>query len=93
VDRLTKSAHFIHVSTVYRVRQYAELYMSHIICYHSILKTIIFVGDLSLLLVFWSNCMRVWAPTSSKAQLIISRLTDRLNESIKSSKICFVLVF
>jgi hypothetical protein len=41
VDRLTNSAHFIHVSTTYRVRQYAELYISHIIRYHDILKTII----------------------------------------------------
>jgi hypothetical protein len=41
VDRLTKSAHFIPVSTTYRVRQYAELYISHTICYHDIPKTII----------------------------------------------------
>jgi hypothetical protein len=41
VDRLTKSAHFIPVATTYRVRQCAELYLSHIICYHGILKTII----------------------------------------------------
>jgi hypothetical protein len=41
VDRLTKSAHFIPVSTTYRVRQYAELYPSHIVHYHGILKTII----------------------------------------------------
>jgi hypothetical protein len=41
VDRLTKSAHFIPVSMTYRVRQYAELYISHIVRYHSIAKTII----------------------------------------------------
>jgi hypothetical protein len=41
VDHLTKSTHFIHVGTRYRVIQYAELYMSHIVCYHGILKTII----------------------------------------------------
>jgi hypothetical protein len=41
VDRLTKSAHFIPVSTTYRVRQYAELYISHNFRYHGILKTII----------------------------------------------------
>jgi hypothetical protein len=41
VDRLTKSAHFIPVSITYMVRQYAELYMSHIIRYHGIPKTII----------------------------------------------------
>jgi hypothetical protein len=41
VDRLTKSAHFIPVATTYRVGQYAKLYISHIVRYHSILKTII----------------------------------------------------
>jgi hypothetical protein len=41
VDRLTKSAHFIPVSTTYRVRQYGELYISHIVRYHGILKNII----------------------------------------------------
>jgi hypothetical protein len=41
VDLLTKSTHFIPVSTTYRVRQYAELYISHIVRYHGIPKTII----------------------------------------------------
>jgi hypothetical protein len=40
MDHLTKSAHFIPISTIYRARQYAELYMSHIDRYHSIPKTI-----------------------------------------------------
>jgi hypothetical protein len=42
VDRQTKSAQFIPISTTYRVRQYVELYMSHEACYHGIPKTIIF---------------------------------------------------
>jgi hypothetical protein len=41
MDRLTKSAHFILVAMTYRVRQYAELYISHIVRYHGIPKTII----------------------------------------------------
>jgi hypothetical protein len=41
VDLLTKSAHFIPIYTIYRVRQYVELYISYIIRYHSIPKTII----------------------------------------------------
>jgi hypothetical protein len=41
VDHLTKSTNFIPVSTTYRVRQYVELYLSHIVCYHGIPKTII----------------------------------------------------
>jgi hypothetical protein len=41
VDCMTKSTHFIPISTTYRVRQYAKLCMSHIVCYHGISKTII----------------------------------------------------
>jgi hypothetical protein len=41
VDRLTKSTHFIPVATTYKVGQYADLYISHIVQYHGILKTII----------------------------------------------------
>jgi hypothetical protein len=41
MDLLTKSAQFIPISTTYRVRQYAELYISHIVRYHGILNTII----------------------------------------------------
>jgi hypothetical protein len=84
VDRLTKLAHLILVSTAYRIRQYVKLYMSYIIRYHGIPKTII--SDRG-------SIMSVWAPISSEALLIIPRLTDRQNESIKSSKICFMLVF
>jgi hypothetical protein len=40
VDSLTKSAHFIPIATTYWVGQYAELYISHIVRYHGIPKTI-----------------------------------------------------
>jgi hypothetical protein len=40
VDRLTKSVHFIPIAMTYMVRQYAELYISHIVRYHDIPKTI-----------------------------------------------------
>jgi hypothetical protein len=29
VDRLTKSAHFIPLATIYRVRQYAAIHLTH----------------------------------------------------------------
>jgi hypothetical protein len=55
VNRLTKSGHFIPVFTTYRVRQYAELYLSHIVRYHGIPKTIIF--DIGSIFVarFWEK--------------------------------------
>jgi hypothetical protein len=94
VDHLTKSAHFIPVAMTYRAGQYAELYISHIVRYHSIPKTIISDRwSIFIAHVFRSNYMSVWAPTSSAAQPITPRLMDKLSESIRSSKICSVLVF
>jgi transposase InsO family protein len=55
VDRLTKSAHFIPVATTYRVRQYAELYVSHIIRYHGIPKTIISDRGSIFVAHFWEQ--------------------------------------
>jgi hypothetical protein len=41
IDRLTKSAHFIPVSTKYRVEKYAKTYIAHMLCLHGVRKTII----------------------------------------------------
>jgi hypothetical protein len=70
VHHLTKSVHFIPVATTYMIRQYAKLYISHIVRYHGIPKTIIF--DIGSIFVarFWSNYMSVWALISSEAQPI-----------------------
>jgi hypothetical protein len=55
VDRLTKSAHFIPISTTYRVRQCAELYILHIVHYHGILKTIISDRGSIFIARFWEQ--------------------------------------
>jgi hypothetical protein len=55
MDRLMKSTHFIPVSTTYRVRQYAELYMSHNVCYHGIPKTIISDRGSIFVARFWEQ--------------------------------------
>jgi hypothetical protein len=62
VDHLTKSAHFILVAMTYRVGQYAELYISHIVRYHGIPKTIISDRGSIFVAHFGSNYMSVWAP-------------------------------
>jgi hypothetical protein len=41
VDCLTKSAHFILVSTRYKTRQYAELYVTHVVRLHGVPRTIV----------------------------------------------------
>jgi hypothetical protein len=55
VDRLTKSAHFIAVATTYRVGQYTELYISHIVRYHGIPKTIISDRGSIFVARFWEQ--------------------------------------
>jgi hypothetical protein len=41
MDQLSKSAHFIHVNTKYRVQKYAEIYIACVLCLHGVPKTII----------------------------------------------------
>jgi hypothetical protein len=55
VNHLTKSAHFIPVAMTYRVGQYVELYISHIVCYHGILKTIISDRGSIFVARFWEQ--------------------------------------
>jgi hypothetical protein len=55
VDHLMKSVHFIPVGTWYRVRQYAELYITHIVCYHGIPKTIISDSGSIFVACFWKQ--------------------------------------
>jgi hypothetical protein len=55
VDCWSKSAHFIPIFTVYRVKQYAELYMSRIVRYHGIMKTIISDRGSSFVALFWEQ--------------------------------------
>jgi hypothetical protein len=40
-DRLTTSAHFIPVSTKYRVEKYAEIYIARVLCLHGVPKAIV----------------------------------------------------
>jgi hypothetical protein len=93
VDRLTKSTHFIHVSTMYRVRQYVELYMSHIVRYHSIPKTIISDRESIFVARFWEHLHECLGTHLIHSSAYHPKLTERLSKLIRSSKICFVLVF
>ena len=55
VDRLTKSAHFIPVHTTYVIKQYAELYISRVLCLHGVPKTIISDRGTQFLSRFWEH--------------------------------------
>jgi hypothetical protein len=93
MDRLTKSADFIPVAMTYRVRQYAELYISHIVCYHGIPKTIISDRGYIFVAHFWEQLHECLGTHLIRSSAYHPRHIDRRSEIIKSSKICSVLVF
>jgi hypothetical protein len=86
VDRLTKSAHFIPIDTTYRVRRYAELYMSHIIRYHGIPKTIISDRGSIFVAHFWEQlheCLGTYLIRSSAYHPQTDGQIERANQIIE----------
>ena len=55
VDRLTKSAHFLPVKTIYRAQHYAELYISRILSLHGVPRTIISDRGAQFVARFWEQ--------------------------------------
>jgi hypothetical protein len=55
VDRLNKSVHFILVNTNYKVQKYAEIYITHVLCLHGVLKTIISNQGSQFVTLFWEQ--------------------------------------
>jgi hypothetical protein len=95
VNRLTKPAHFIPISTTYRVRQYVELYISDIIRYHGIPKTIIF-DRLSIFVArFWEQlheCLGTHLIRSSAYHSQTDEQTEQVNQIIENMFHAFVLM-
>jgi hypothetical protein len=86
VDCLTKSDHFILIATIYRVGQYAELYISHIIHYHGILKTIISDRGSIFVAHFWEQldeCLGTHLIRSSAYHPQTDGQTKRVNQNIE----------
>jgi transposase InsO family protein len=55
VDRLTKFAHFIHMSTNYNVQKYAEIYVARVLCLHRVRKMIISDRGSQFVARFWEQ--------------------------------------
>jgi hypothetical protein len=86
VDHFTKSTHFILISTTYRVRQYAELYISHIVRYHGIPKIIISGRGSIFMAHFWEwlhECLDTHLIRSSAYHLQTDSQTERVNQIIE----------
>jgi hypothetical protein len=86
VDRLMKSAHFIPVGIGYRVRRYVELYISHIVRYHGISKTILFDKGSIFVAHFWEQlheCLGTHLIRSLAYHPQTDGQTERVNQTIK----------
>ena len=55
VDRLTKSAHFLPVRTIYRVQKYAEIYLDRVVSLHGIPQTIVLDRGTQFVSRFWEQ--------------------------------------
>jgi hypothetical protein len=86
VHRLTKSAYFIPVSTIYMVQQYAKLYMSYIVRYHGIPKTNISDRGSIFMVCFWEqlhDCLGTHLIQSSAYHPQTDGQTERVNQIIE----------
>jgi hypothetical protein len=95
VDCLTKSAHFIPISTIYRVRQYVELYITQIVCYHGIPKTIISDRGSIFVARFWEQlheCLGTHLIRSSAYHPQTDGQTERVNQIIEDMLCICVLM-
>jgi hypothetical protein len=55
IDRFTKSAQFIPGNTSYDVQKYAEIYVTHVLCLHEVLKMIISDRGSQFVARFWEQ--------------------------------------
>jgi transposase InsO family protein len=55
VDQLSKSDHFIPVSTNYKVQKYAEIYIARMLCLHRVPKMIISDRGSQFVARFWEQ--------------------------------------
>jgi hypothetical protein len=53
VHRLTKSAHFVPINTMYKVQKYANNYIARVLCLHGVPKTIISDRGSQFVARFW----------------------------------------
>jgi hypothetical protein len=88
VDRLSKSVHFIPISTHYWVQKYTEIYIARMLCLHRVPRMIISTKVRSLSLAFGSNCTHPLELNSSTVWHITYRWMAKLSKSTKYSKIC-----
>jgi hypothetical protein len=80
VDRLTKSAHFLPINATYPIENYAELYLTKIVCLHGVPKTIVSDRGLQFTTHFLESLHDAMVPHSLLALHIILKPMAKLRE-------------
>jgi len=96
VDRLTKSAHFLPVRTIYRAKKYAELYMDRILCLHGVPKTIISDRGTQFVARFWEQlhtCLGTRLIRSSAYHPQTDGQMERINQILEDMLRACVLAY
>jgi transposase InsO family protein len=88
VDRLTKSAHFIHVKTSYSSAILAVLYMSRIVCLHGVPKKIVSDRGTQFTSDFWQQLHEALGMHLNFSSAYHSQIDGQTEKLIKFSKIC-----
>ena len=86
VDRLTKAAHFLPVSTQYHTGKYAELYVAQIMRLHWVPRTIISDRGPQFVACFWEHLDKALGTKlirSSAYHPQTSRQTERVNQILE----------
>ena len=94
VDRLTKSAHFLPVKTIYPTIQYAKMYLARIMSLHGVPKTIVSDRGTQFVSSFWKHLH-----ASLGTKLLYSTAyhpqtdgqTERVNQVLEDMLRCCVL--
>jgi len=83
VDRLTKTAHFLPMKTIYTAVTYAKIYFDHILSLHGVPKTIVSDRGTQFVSQFW-KCLHKSLGTkllySSAYHPQIGGQTERVNQ-------------
>src|SRR5438105_1114942 len=96
LDRLTKTAHFISVNTIYRAKIYAELYISRIVCLHGVPKTITSDRGPQFVARFWEQLqesLRTKLIHSSAYHPQTSGQVERVNQVLEDMLRACVITF
>jgi hypothetical protein len=96
VDRLTKSAHFLPVKTTYRAKQYAELYLTRIVCLHGVPKIIVSDSGPQFVAHFWRSlheAMGIDLTYSTAYHPQTDGQTERVNQILEDMLRACVLVY